>query len=236
MYNVINMNGDSTNATLTKDELAAFNSGSSIVKIQDIVIIDGLPQLSLLFIGTNEDIPYTIVRHVWLMPFRGYCFQVSGTINGENNLGSTPVVGLGNIVNAKYDGEHGSNSSIFASNFRLADLARPIFDSMAKAAIMDFHMNAEWRILCSEKPTVPYMKFSFDDEKALSMFTRLCVEYVTYGKVKTPKMEELSEKFDIYSDTTWIKDFEDEAGLRAHLAYQITSYRDQIGARLTNLN
>lgn len=34
----------------------------------------------------------------YLAPFRGYCFQVSGSLEGIRDLGASTVVGLGNFV------------------------------------------------------------------------------------------------------------------------------------------
>lgn len=43
---------------------------------------------------------------LYLSPFRGYCFQFSGTINGEGDFGSNEVVGLSNILSANYRTGH----------------------------------------------------------------------------------------------------------------------------------
>ena len=37
-------------------------------------------------------------RKGYLSPFRGYCFQVSGTPDGVGTIGSSPVVGFGNLA------------------------------------------------------------------------------------------------------------------------------------------
>lgn len=233
MYTIINVNGDSTNATLNKTELEAIAAGNPVIKIQDVVIKDGYPELSLLYISKNTDPrnnidPPFVIRHVWLTPFRGYAFQVSGTINGEGDLGSTPVVGLGNIINAfaTYTGNPGSRSSIYASNFKLSDLPRPIFAAMAKAAIMEFHMNANWQIRASTEPRSPYMKFSYGDEQNLNIFVRLCVECIANGSVTIPTVEEMGERFDIYSEGVWIKTIEGDE-LKPFLSNQKASYTSQ---------
>lgn len=40
----------------------------------------------------------------YLAPFRHYCFQVSNTINGEGDMGSSPIVRLDEIVDYLEDG------------------------------------------------------------------------------------------------------------------------------------
>lgn len=42
----------------------------------------------------------------YLSPFRNYCFQVSGSFSGECDMGSTPVMGLLNVINAQPPKSH----------------------------------------------------------------------------------------------------------------------------------
>ena len=44
----------------------------------------------------------------YLFPFRAYDFQVCGTVNGEWDHGSSPVIGLGNLVNIDHNGDRSS--------------------------------------------------------------------------------------------------------------------------------
>ena len=53
-----------------------------------IVEENDIPTLAISYIG----------KTVYLMPFRGYCFQVCGSISGSGDLASTEVVGLRNIL------------------------------------------------------------------------------------------------------------------------------------------
>lgn len=50
---------------------------------------EGIPVLQV----TQED-----GKIGFLAPFRGYCFQVSGSIDGIRDLGASTVVGLGNLL------------------------------------------------------------------------------------------------------------------------------------------
>jgi len=64
-------------------------------------------------------------RTGYLAPFRGYCFQVSKSLEGEYDLGSTSVVGLGNFIGVQ---RTPNSLSIYSSNGAplkgvLADLA-----------------------------------------------------------------------------------------------------------------
>ena len=54
-----------------------------------------MPQLEVVF--ANMVVGY-------LAPFRHYCFQVSDTINGEGDMGSSPIVRLDEVVNYLEDG------------------------------------------------------------------------------------------------------------------------------------
>ena len=40
----------------------------------------------------------------YLTPFRHYCFQISRTIDGEGDMGSSPIVRLDEVVNYLEDG------------------------------------------------------------------------------------------------------------------------------------
>jgi hypothetical protein len=84
-----------------------------------------LPQLKL----TNTD--GRVVG--FLSPFRGYCFQVSSTIDGEFDRGASTVVGLGNIVKAFQGYSSTSNYSIYSSN---CSPVKGIFADMAQLALL----------------------------------------------------------------------------------------------------
>lgn len=233
MFTIINVSGDNTNPTLNEKELAAFNAGTAVIKMQDVVIKDNGPQLSLLYISKNTDPrntidPPVVIRHVWLTPFRGYKFQVSATINGEDDLGSTLVVGLGNIIEAMnaYPGNPTSKSSIYASNYKMPDITHQIFDAMAKSAIMEFQMNANWRLRGSREPSTPYMCLSYDDDRNLSIFIRLCIEYVINYGVKTPTVDEMGSRFGVHLDGIWIKNIEGD-DLKDFLSNQKASFTSQ---------
>lgn len=56
----------------------------------------------------------------YLSPFRRYSFQISRTINGERDMGASPVLGLKNILFAK-PGELKGHDSGYCSNFNWVD-------------------------------------------------------------------------------------------------------------------
>lgn len=49
----------------------------------------GFPVLEIRVIMPDN---LTVLTRGWLMPFRGYCFQVSGTRKGEWDLGASPAL------------------------------------------------------------------------------------------------------------------------------------------------
>lgn len=67
------------------------------IDYEDLVLVDGFPQLKIRAIDhANKE----LIRTYWLSPFRRYCFQVSGNEHGENDIYSTPVIGLDNVIGA----------------------------------------------------------------------------------------------------------------------------------------
>lgn len=69
---------------------------NNVITLGNIVYSDSnMPQLEVMF--SNVVVGY-------LTPFRHYCFQVSNTINGEGDIGSSPIVRLDEIVNYLEDG------------------------------------------------------------------------------------------------------------------------------------
>ncbi len=70
-------------------------------------------------------------RKLYLSPFRGYKFQVSNSIEGDWDLGSSRVVGLGNIISSSYD----KKGDVYASNLTKEGIEKYIFELMAKEAI-----------------------------------------------------------------------------------------------------
>ena len=61
--------------TVELDNLTLTDSGFPIMEVR-IINPDGL----------------TVLTRGWLMPFRGYCFQVSGTRKGDWDLGASPAL------------------------------------------------------------------------------------------------------------------------------------------------
>ncbi len=82
----------------------------------------------------------------WMSPFRGYKFQVSASIDGHTDCGSTEVVGLSNILTAFEDyTKEQTNKSSFTSNVSYEDylgthshIATQIYDAMIRSCLMKF--------------------------------------------------------------------------------------------------
>lgn len=76
------------------------NEANSAVTLGNIIKTEaGMPILEVLL---NEECTG------YLSPFRGYCFQVSMTSSGQWDMGSSPVLGLKNILEATVPGVIGS--------------------------------------------------------------------------------------------------------------------------------
>lgn len=69
----------------------------SVVTLGNIVYNERyeMPQLEVMLNGTTVG---------YLSPFRHYCFQVSDTIDGDGDMGSSPVVRLDEVVYYLEDG------------------------------------------------------------------------------------------------------------------------------------
>jgi hypothetical protein len=79
----------------------------------------------------------------YVSPFRGYCFQVSATVNGEGDKGSSTVVGLGNIVKAFENFERpATGGGIYSSNAKSPVYG--IFSDMAELAISKADIAVYW--------------------------------------------------------------------------------------------
>ena len=88
--------------SLSEFEHERFEQGDPVVETYRPVVLvkdkqSGFP--ILVFASNGGD-------KLYLSPFRGYCFQFSGTINGGGDYGSNEVVGLNNILNANYRTRH----------------------------------------------------------------------------------------------------------------------------------
>ena len=60
------------------------------VELDNLTLTDsGFPIMEVRIINPDR---LTVLTRGWLMPFRGYCFQVSGTREGEWDLGASPAL------------------------------------------------------------------------------------------------------------------------------------------------
>ena len=71
----------------------------------------------------------------YLSPFRNYKFQVSGTFEGDRDIGSSKVVGLGNIWNANKSRGDGIG---YQSNLTWFDTKKELLKGQAALALLDF--------------------------------------------------------------------------------------------------
>lgn len=102
--------------------------------------------------NTDAYIPVAVIRHDgfpevvyynfftgvrrYLVPFRGYCFQMCGTSDGQNDCGSNEVVGLNNVLTADYGRAiHAGFSYGTQSNVTLENIGKNMLRNMAEACI-----------------------------------------------------------------------------------------------------
>ena len=69
----------------------------------------------------------------YLSPFRAYKFQVSGSFEGERDMGSSQVVGLKNIVELKMPNKYGAG---YSSNVGNEDFVKEILKGQAMIAMV----------------------------------------------------------------------------------------------------
>lgn len=75
----------------------------------------------------------------YLMPFRGYRFQVAGNVEGSGDHGSSEVLGLANIVSASFAGRSDAKNpdlSVWASNS--SDIRVSLLEALAWNALDEY--------------------------------------------------------------------------------------------------
>ena len=112
---------------------------------------------SLTFVAKEEE-ETVIIRSGYLSPFRGYKFQVSGTEDGDWDLGSSKVIGLANIDYFR----KGSGFSPYASNADRYDAIIELFKGQAMLALNEFYG----------------AKITRKEIKTLDDFCEECVDYI----------------------------------------------------------
>lgn len=91
----------------------------------------GFPQV--IYVGNNDG-------YMYLSPFRGYCFQFSGTIDGVSDCGSTEVFGLNNVLDAIY----GTNRRKgYQSNISRDKMGKEMLYNMAMVAMFQASYTGE---------------------------------------------------------------------------------------------
>ena len=71
----------------------------------------------------------------YLSPFRGYKFQVSGTLEGQRDIGSSQVIGLGNVWNSRRDE---TNNKLVSSNLSWEETRKELLKGQAMIALFQF--------------------------------------------------------------------------------------------------
>ena len=120
----------------------------------------------------------------YLSPFRGYKFQVSGTVDGSGDYGSTDAFGLGNIVNMRRGSGTGYQSNLGNDTDKYV---------LAMAAYFALALFAEY----------PHCR---DEEEKTTIVVnpKLC----HYGTFRYKKLKEQGELFDRFIDLSydWVKE------------------------------
>jgi hypothetical protein len=118
------------------DSVLAYLRSIAKIRVGRLIFYNEIPNLEVLYTIKGREGEEGIQDVIgYLQPFRGYKFQVSGTITGQGDLGSCQVFGLGNIVDAYIPVKGGSNGSKYASNVR--KLNKYILELAAKEALHD---------------------------------------------------------------------------------------------------
>lgn len=103
------------------------------LNIGEVKNFEGVPVLELHVEDNGRK-----VNTVYLSPFRGYRFQVSGTLDGVGDYGSTEVVGLGNVLHAKFRRVDGFSGK---SNLPMEKMGREmLLWGMSRALLMFCNM------------------------------------------------------------------------------------------------
>ena len=105
---------------------------------------------------------------VYLAPFRGYSFQVSGNMDGDGDYGSTPVVGLNNILDARY----GTCKKVgYQSNSSMKNMGRNVLFMMAEYTLRQFEHQG-----CCGTTVIPTREIF--GKGMLNTFIDLCIEWL----------------------------------------------------------
>lgn len=82
----------------------------------------------------------------FLSPFRSYKFQVSGTFDGQWDLGSSKVIGLGNVWHANKSRGDGIG---YQSNLTWFETKKELLKGQAALAIMGFEKSRDYQFVSS---------------------------------------------------------------------------------------
>ena len=141
------------------------------IKFGKMEMYEDIPVLDL---KVNEEIVG------WLSPFRCYSFQVSGTKEGQNNLGSIRVVGLANCIveNVKFGPGY-----ITICNTK--EISMELLSAMASLALVEF---ANRQKLIVPKCKWHYSNYCPEEQEEYTKFINAVYDYVLkYKKIADNK-------------------------------------------------
>ena len=107
----------------------------------------------------------------FLSPFRNYKFQVSATFEGSRDLGSSKVIGLGNVWHAN---KSRGDGICYQSNLTWFDTKKELLKGQAALAILDFERH-DYKVSLGH---VGKVKLSNDEEVWVDDFLDYFIEEV----------------------------------------------------------
>lgn len=108
----------------------------------------------------------------FLSPFRNYKFQVSATFEGDRDIGSSKVIGLGNVWSANKSRGEGIG---YQSNLTWFDTKKELLKGQAALALLDFERRHDYKVSLGHFGKV---KLSNDEEVWVNDFLDYFIEEV----------------------------------------------------------
>ena len=93
-----------------------------------------IPMLPVNVFSIDDAGTKTIMDTTYLCPFRGYCFQVCGTKDGDGDYGSSGVIGLGHVLTVKR-----GDGPVFRSNYNSDGIIKELMRGQICLAMNQFY-------------------------------------------------------------------------------------------------
>lgn len=138
--------------------------------IGDLIIEDDEPMLRIdTYKFNNNDWVLDVEGYVWLIPFEGCSFRVSKNKDGNCPIGSTKIMGLGNITQCTFYDNTGwqFNHSVYIGCIKVE-----ILRCAAIAAVSEF---------CSIEKIIPPLMEDTDKDSLVSEFIKQVIKWVDYN-------------------------------------------------------